>query len=609
MIKDLNKGIDEIHYNHLNLPYLVEMETSGSYIEYTYDAIGTKLRQKVFEGGNPVKTTDYVGGFIYEAKGSGPSELQFIQHEDGRIIKETDMVYQYHLKDHLGNVRTTFTTKGYLSGYPATMEDIYNAQESQDFDNLEPRVSHPLGGKAVRLNNTTPIGPGKELPVSRGDTINMSVEIYYENGSGWGTNSLSLGTMASALTSAFGGVNGGNEGQQMIYDVFNVFAGGSIAFGGTGNDAYPSAYLNYLYFDTDFTLISHGHVGVPTSGPGTYTASFADIIADQAGVMYIYVSNESTSPQYVFFDNFDISVGESPILESSDYYPFGLTFNSYTKPGTTEQRYKYNGKEIQEETGWYDYGARMYMADLGRWGVVDAKSEVYSPFSPYHYSFNNPIKYIDPDGKEIWLFYEEAKTDRDGNVKTKKDGEIKYKTKSVQVSINNETNEVQALGKDGMVIKNGFVNNVVSSLNYVRNNDADYGLVEELINTDRGRVDIMKSEDEESASGINPWKPNYPIEFNDAAGPVYQDDDGQDLGANSPAVQLLHELGHKKRQIFNGVTPYIKDLREKNAEEQLIVDTVERRASMKLPGEYPRRKYGKARYVPVKTPTTIPKIN
>jgi RHS repeat-associated protein len=94
--------------------------------------------------------------------------------------------------------------------------------------------------------------------------------------------------------------------------------------------------------------------------------------------------------------------GAIVITDNNSYYPFGMNFlyasNSHIGYSVYEN-YKYNGKELQE-TGMYDYGARFYMLDIGRWSVVDPLAEKMTLHSPYNYAFNNPIRFIDPDGRE-----------------------------------------------------------------------------------------------------------------------------------------------------------------------------------------------------------------
>lgn len=86
------------------------------------------------------------------------------------------------------------------------------------------------------------------------------------------------------------------------------------------------------------------------------------------------------------------------VEEVNHYYPFGGVFSSTS----SIQSFKYNGKELDRKNGldWYDYGARMYDAALGRWHVMDPSSENNYSNTPYGYCFNNPITHIDPDGRQ-----------------------------------------------------------------------------------------------------------------------------------------------------------------------------------------------------------------
>ena len=77
--------------------------------------------------------------------------------------------------------------------------------------------------------------------------------------------------------------------------------------------------------------------------------------------------------------------------------PFGETMVEQTD-GSYNNPYRFNAKELDEDTGLYYYGARYYNPRLSIWYGVDPLAEKYASWSPYAYCGNNPINYIDPDG-------------------------------------------------------------------------------------------------------------------------------------------------------------------------------------------------------------------
>lgn len=99
------------------------------------------------------------------------------------------------------------------------------------------------------------------------------------------------------------------------------------------------------------------------------------------------------------------AISSTEILEESHYYPFGLKHSGYNtniNSINSALKYRYNGKELQNELGlnMYDYGARNYDPTLGRWMNIDPLAEISRNWSPYTYAINNPVYFIDTDGRQ-----------------------------------------------------------------------------------------------------------------------------------------------------------------------------------------------------------------
>ncbi len=116
---------------------------------------------------------------------------------------------------------------------------------------------------------------------------------------------------------------------------------------------------------------------------------------------YYYLKDHLGNNRVVFHDsNGNGSITSSEITQENHYYPFGMDMQG-AWTATPTDNYKYNNKELNEDFGlnWYDYGARWYDPAVARFTSVDVLADTLPMWSPYHYSLNNPIRFIDPDGK------------------------------------------------------------------------------------------------------------------------------------------------------------------------------------------------------------------
>lgn len=430
VIKDLNQGIVSIEYNFMNLPERIDKST-GEYIIYGYDAAGAKLYEELYDqAGALVKRTDYLGGFVFEN-----NELKLLHHAEGRVVPEKGgegFEYQYDIKDHLGNSRVTFSSQPdeivfsvNFENDPASPDDIDLFEETGPvvdndlMNHTEPKdqASGETYSHSQMLNGAEGrrVGSLLAIPVGPGDKVTARAFAKYINAT---TNDVGQVTaLGASLIAAFtGGV--GTAGEYTSQSINGSFTGENGTIIGTSgfdveDESAPYAFLNMLFLpEGEAVNIDQNHfafdqidIGAEQPLGNAINQPFDELLiegfqAPQKGYMIIYVSNESNALVDVHFDDIEIKVEQHAIIQADDYYPFGLTFNSYKRVGRTKNDYLYQGKEKMENTEWYDFHARNYHAALGRFMQVDP---AYNGPSGYVGMANNPVGTIDPDGRNPFL--------------------------------------------------------------------------------------------------------------------------------------------------------------------------------------------------------------
>jgi RHS repeat-associated protein len=118
--------------------------------------------------------------------------------------------------------------------------------------------------------------------------------------------------------------------------------------------------------------------------------------------VYIYVSNEGTVQQEIYFDDLTLTHTKGAIVQMDDYYPFGLTFNSYSRENSVTNNKKFQSQEHIDDLSlnWDSFKWRNYQPEIGRFFNIDPLAEKYVHNSTYAFAENKVITFRELEGLE-----------------------------------------------------------------------------------------------------------------------------------------------------------------------------------------------------------------
>ncbi len=160
---------------------------------------------------------------------------------------------------------------------------------------------------------------------------------------------------------------------------------------------------NYATFEVDYYGVDNDNYvageGFCCGDNNLKTKSIADDSPNYEKLQYYYHPDHLGSASYI--TNLD---GE--VVQHIEYMPFGEVFLE-ERNNTWNTPFLFSGKELDEETGLYYYGARYYNPRISIFYGCDPLMEDYPSWTPYHYCHNNPVNLVDPTGMEANPIYDE----------------------------------------------------------------------------------------------------------------------------------------------------------------------------------------------------------
>jgi len=401
-------GIDEVTNSWSftdELQTSIRVHSSGSlsvqiYNRYAYDHMGRKLEtwQRINSGDSVLLsalTYNEIGQLMNKQIGNNLLSTDFSYNERGWLAESSSPRFSMQLAYNSG---ASAQWNGNISGMSLSATMVSNpgvrtfgytydkldrlVNASSTGNELDEAVSYDVMGNIAQLNRGG-VGGGQLNYIYNGNQLSTVT--------GYSSRSYSYDANGNAMSDGMG--------KSITYNSLNL----PKTVSQQNNSSIIEAA--YIYDATGRKLRNNGTDGVRDYIGGiVYHDNVLDFIGTEEGRVtfrngiwnYEYNLEDHLGNTRVSIDNYN---GTARIIQEDEYYSFGLKKPTGSYDLSNNNRYLYNGKEIQTDlASQYDYGARFYDPLIGRWNVVDPLAEKGREFSPYSYGFDNPTSHIDPDG-------------------------------------------------------------------------------------------------------------------------------------------------------------------------------------------------------------------
>ena len=356
----------------------------------------------------------------------------------------------------------TFHETDNFTLYPASILSVNKNRFTKHYFLGDKRVASRIGTglfNNVYGRNGSYVTAGQQDYAERMNQIQKQKETYYKQ--------QGIAPGVPTMKGAYGDPENTKRGYNSIIDTL-------------GNHDVPQGWIQTPRPNT-----------TPNTNPGPPVSWNDPSNPDDPQAGYGYIPNDTTKEETFFYHSDHlgstsyITDDHANITQYDAYLPYGeLLVDEHSS--SEDLPYKFNGKQFDEETGLYYYGARYMDPKISMWLGVDPLMEKYPNVTGYCYTMDNPIKFIDPNGKETYVIKNKTGTytvvggilnNNRGIYIASKDKSGKYTIKGEMIGISTSTttfyNTDANKGKGGWAIgaqinpndKSGinFLNKIVSS--------------------------------------------------------------------------------------------------------------------------------------------------